>query len=376
MLEEQDTGFHPSGRIAAYAGSFDPPTNGHVHVLTTAARLFDFLYVLVAKNATKREYASVKTRVKILECVIEQAKLDNVKVRVVDGEFVARHAADLGCGFLVRGIRGAADLEAETTIGHVNALAAPEVDTLVILSPKRLEDVSSSTVRGLVGLLGWRGVVRPMVPRATMMILEMLRATELAGDKLFGIGGEDRMTNVLGCYNEVGRAYHTIGHIVDCIEWLKVAHDQGGLKLSYYEYRQLAEALWFHDAIYNPKAPAGQNENESAILVGDPETAHLIRATALHFDPTFEPDDPQTQLMLDVDLASFAASDDEQDYISSAIRAEYKHVPLAEYCSARAKLLRGLLDKPAIYRTEFFRKRLEKKARRNIECEIEKLESA
>ena len=38
---------------AIYAGSFDPFTNGHLHVLKQAAKVFDKVYVAIAVNSAK-----------------------------------------------------------------------------------------------------------------------------------------------------------------------------------------------------------------------------------------------------------------------------------------------------------------------------------
>lgn len=40
-------------RKAIYPGSFDPITNGHIDIILRASKLFDKLYVCVAKNLIK-----------------------------------------------------------------------------------------------------------------------------------------------------------------------------------------------------------------------------------------------------------------------------------------------------------------------------------
>lgn len=352
---------------AAYAGSFDPLTNGHLHVIEVASRLFERLHVFVASNPSKSCTFSAGERLLMLQrAVADHGELANVVVEVVEGEFAARRAYELGCSFLVRGVRGAADLEAETTISNVNALAAPDVETLVLLAPKRLVDVSSSTVRGLVGLLGWRGVVRQMVPAVTMRALEELRFRQLTTDLTVSPQARDKM---MVQYGQPHRAYHGLGHIVDCLEWYGLRAEGD---------RSLLFAILFHDAVYDPKAPAGENERTSAEMVrefyDDQRARLMIQATARHFDPTFAPTDYATQYMLDVDLVSLAEeSDAERAHNTASIRQEYAHVPDGSFRIGRAKLLRQLLDKDRIYRTDFFYKRFEKRARANIAREIVQL---
>lgn len=372
----------PNERFAVYAGSFDPPTMGHRRVILTAARLFERVYVLVAPNAAKVSAFSIDDRVEILNEMLDEdgrnrigdlLHLGRVEVQALpEGQFVAARAAELGCAFLVRGVRGAGDFEPELALARINDLAAPEVTTLFLTAPKQVVDVSSSTVRGLVGLLGWRAIVRPMVPAATMRALEKRRARELLEDRWLGLNDRTVWDSMIHRYTEPHRVYHTLGHIIDCLEWLRTVHNP--VMLDYWVYQRLAVALWFHDAVYDPRAT--DNEEASLALLSVHVGAsfrQLILATKRHFDPSFEPTDLETQLMLDIDLASFAAPPGESAYLSAAIRLEYAHVPLADYCKARVELLTLLLQKPRIYRTEFFHERLEEKARANIAMEIHRL---
>ena len=78
-------------KIAVYAGSFDPVSNGHIDIITRAASLFDKLYVLVTKNIGKTQTFSLEERQEMIRKVI---KLDNV---IVDGtdDLVVRYAKKL-----------------------------------------------------------------------------------------------------------------------------------------------------------------------------------------------------------------------------------------------------------------------------------------
>lgn len=67
---------------------------------------------------------------------------------------------------------------------------------------------------------------------------------------------------------------------------------------------------------------------------------------------------------------------DQEDYDSycSQIRREYAHVPDEAFASGRAAALRSLVRAPRLYRTEWFHRELEAKARANVEREIAQLE--
>ena len=155
---------------ALYAGSFDPTTNGHMWVVDEGARLFDELVVVVGQNPTKRGATAVDVRMAILrECC---AHLPNVEVRNFDGRYLVRVAADLGARYLLRGLRNAADFAYEQTIRNVNRDLEPSVETIFLVTPRELAEVSSSTVRAMVGFEGWEAVVARYVPAPVLRHLQ------------------------------------------------------------------------------------------------------------------------------------------------------------------------------------------------------------
>lgn len=149
-------------RRALYAGSFDPTTNGHLWVVEQGAQLFDELIVVIGQNPSKKGNWPVEERVAILtECC---SHLRNVQVRRFDGRYLVRVAADLGAKYLLRGVRNATDFAYEQTIRNVNSDLEPSVETIFVMTPKEIAEVSSSTVRGMVGFEGWEDVVKKFVP--------------------------------------------------------------------------------------------------------------------------------------------------------------------------------------------------------------------
>ncbi|MCV2509694.1 MAG: adenylyltransferase/cytidyltransferase family protein, partial [Neisseriaceae bacterium] len=51
---------------AIYAGTFDPPTNGHLWVISEASHLFDELVVAIGINPDKTCAYSLKQRIEML----------------------------------------------------------------------------------------------------------------------------------------------------------------------------------------------------------------------------------------------------------------------------------------------------------------------
>ena len=134
-------------KIAVFAGSFDPFTLGHLDIVKRAAALFDELYVLLAVNASKKYYFDEATRAEMVRKAV--AGLSNVKVEFFDGltvEFMKR----VGANFMVRGIRGSADVEYEQTVAWNNKVLYPECETIFLSSAPEHLNVSSTVVRELL----------------------------------------------------------------------------------------------------------------------------------------------------------------------------------------------------------------------------------
>ena len=143
--------------IALYAGSFHPPTVGHMDIIERSAEMFEKLYVAVMFNAEKKYTMDVDTRISMLRKITE--KFENVEI-VSDTGLTSELAERLGAGVLVRGIRNTQDLEYEMPIAHANK-ALTGVETVFL--PARCEHswVSSSIVNDI---LRHNGDISNMVP--------------------------------------------------------------------------------------------------------------------------------------------------------------------------------------------------------------------
>ncbi|MEZ5585128.1 MAG: hypothetical protein R3F37_22410, partial [Candidatus Competibacteraceae bacterium] len=74
---------------------------------------------------------------------------------------------------------------------------------------------------------------------------------------------------------------------------------------------------------------------------------------------------------VDIDLSSFGLPAPTFDKNSRDIRAEYAHVPDAEFFPAHLKFIESLFARPALYFTDFFRTHYEAKARANFQRLLE-----
>jgi predicted metal-dependent HD superfamily phosphohydrolase len=180
---------------------------------------------------------------------------------------------------------------------------------------------------------------------------------------------------LLARYSESGRHYHDARHILAC---LRSFDDHTG---NIRDPDAVELALWFHDAVYDPKAPAGENEVMSGRyfrrefetlargLIDIPAVERLILAT----DHRGVSENPDADLVADIDLGILGADPPRYDGYAADIRREYSHVPAADYRQGRARILRAFLDRQPIYRTRSFRQLLEKPARANLERELDAL---
>lgn len=154
---------NPSETTAVYAGSFDPPTTGHVWMIEQGARLFSRLIVAVARNPEKNYSYPLPQRLGWLREVSQD--LPNVQITSIENEFLARYAARVGAKFIVRGIRNEDDYQYERGMRYVNADLSPGMSTVFLMPPRELCEISSSFVKGMIGPEGWEDVVKGIVPQ-------------------------------------------------------------------------------------------------------------------------------------------------------------------------------------------------------------------
>ena len=129
-------------RHAIYAGSFDPPTLGHLDIIQRAAILFDRLTVAVGVNPGKKLGFPADQR-----CALIRELIPTATVQVVPFQGLLVDAAQsLGANVILRGIRGPQDLELELRNGIANRELSG-IESLFLISDPRYAHVSSSLVK-------------------------------------------------------------------------------------------------------------------------------------------------------------------------------------------------------------------------------------
>lgn len=131
---------------ALVAGSFDPPTLGHLELIAEASRVFDEVVVGVFRNAEKEYLFSESERLQMISAMLAERKLVNVMVDVSDG-YVVDYAREKGIEFAFRGVRDEKDLAYELEMARYNRQHNPQLETLLWVAPKEQKEISSTEVR-------------------------------------------------------------------------------------------------------------------------------------------------------------------------------------------------------------------------------------
>lgn len=134
-------------RIAVFPGSFDPITRGHESIVLRALPLFSRIIIAIGENAEKRSFFSIEQRMNWLNKVF--GEYPGVVVQTYTGltvEFCRRERA----GYILRGLRTAADFEFERGIGQINRLINNNVETVFLLTLPEYSAISSSIVRDII----------------------------------------------------------------------------------------------------------------------------------------------------------------------------------------------------------------------------------
>ena len=158
-------------RIALYAGSFDPVTNGHLDVVRSAARLADKLVLAIGVHPGKTPLFSAEDRLAMLEEICAPV------ARAAGCEFACVTFADLvvtaarraGATLLIRGLRDATDFDYEMQMAGMNAAMAPELQTVFLPAAATVRPIAATLVRQIAGMGGDVSAFVPATVAARLM---------------------------------------------------------------------------------------------------------------------------------------------------------------------------------------------------------------
>ncbi len=140
-------------RIGVYPGSFDPVTNGHMDIISRAAKIFDKLIVAVALNVGKNPVFTLEERLAMVEGDVAGLSLNHIiEVTAFEG-LLMDFAKEVGAGVVIRGLRAVSDFEYEFQMAGMNARLNPKVETAFLMASDRNHFISSRFVKE-IGALG------------------------------------------------------------------------------------------------------------------------------------------------------------------------------------------------------------------------------
>ncbi len=144
--------------IAIYPGSFDPITNGHIDIVTRAARLFEKVIIGVYERPNKHLFFTAEERVDLASRAV--ANLPNVEVKSFSG-LAIDFAKQVKAQAMIRGLRMSADFEREFEMAMMNRRLSSELDMVCLMASQEYQFLSSSLLKEVVCL---EGNINDLVP--------------------------------------------------------------------------------------------------------------------------------------------------------------------------------------------------------------------
>jgi predicted metal-dependent HD superfamily phosphohydrolase len=183
-------------------------------------------------------------------------------------------------------------------------------------------------------------------------------------------GGEALYDELVACYAQPWRHYHSRQHLGECLQWFESAAALAERPA------EVEAALWFHDAVYD----IGSQDNEersaawarTALLAASVphEAAGRIERLVLATRHTTPPEEADAQLLVDIDLSILGAAQPRFAEYQRQIRQEYAAVAQEQFRARRREILSAFLERPQIYSTAHFRLLLEDRARANLRLAV------
>jgi pantetheine-phosphate adenylyltransferase len=152
-------------RIAVYAGTFDPVTNGHIDLVERSRRMFDKVIVAIAANPRKKPLFSLEERLAMFRTAVKGKK--DVLIEGFDCLLVDYMKEKKAVG-LIRGLRAVSDFEYEMQMALMNRRLDSSIETVFMMPSEEYSFITSTIVKEAasygadVSSLVPKGVVGPL----------------------------------------------------------------------------------------------------------------------------------------------------------------------------------------------------------------------
>ncbi len=155
-------------KVAVYAGTFDPVTNGHVDIITRAACLYEKVHVAVSDHGRKNTIFDLNQRLEAMR--LATAHLSNVEV-VGFSNLLYQLVEEVGAGVVIRGLRMTSDFDYEFQMAEMNQNLSASFETVVLMARSEHSTISSTTVKEVAAL---GGDISRFVPPHVLEMLEKI----------------------------------------------------------------------------------------------------------------------------------------------------------------------------------------------------------
>ena len=157
----------PRFKIGVYPGTFDPVTNGHMDIISRAARIVDRLVVGVATNAGKGPLFPLEERIELVQAEVAAVAArtgTEIAVQSFSGLLID-FARSANAGVIVRGLRMVSDFDYEFQMAGMNYRLDSAVETVFLMASEHHQFISSRFVKEIATL---GGDVSSFVPKLTL----------------------------------------------------------------------------------------------------------------------------------------------------------------------------------------------------------------
>lgn len=146
---------------AIAAGSFDPPTDGHLNIIERGLTVFNRIIVAIAVNTSKKSIFTPEERLSMLREIFRDKP--NIEVDAFEGLLVD-YARKKGVHTILRGLRTMGDYEYESQMALANKTLDPDVEILYMMTEGKYAHLSSSIIKEIITFGGSGcGMIHPVV---------------------------------------------------------------------------------------------------------------------------------------------------------------------------------------------------------------------
>lgn len=140
--------------IAFYAGSFDPPTNGHLDVIRRSYAIADELVIAIGMHPGKAPIFTADERISMLQAVAAPLSMDKPLTITTFSDLTVDAARRHGATMLIRGLRDGTDLDYEMQLAGMNGQMAPDIQTVFLPASPNVRPITATLVRQIAGMGG------------------------------------------------------------------------------------------------------------------------------------------------------------------------------------------------------------------------------